>query len=236
MAMQHIEDELRRTGDPRRQAFADVIAGIHKSLGEDILFPSAVTLVETRTVAQTPETPVEIKRFSQEQREALEKEGFVIYGLTGQSIKTLRDGGRKFRSTLPKELPDFEALGSMHSEVAIHPSKPFLPKSNNKTLAQQEKMVEKFSQGLGKKVQGVKAIIGQAPDYEELAFRHLDATREHLFGAKDIYNYARTKTPTGGSRVACVGDFRADRGLGVGDLCAGLGHGDVRAAPLVVPV
>lgn len=59
---------------------------------------SVVTPAET-PVAKTPEAPVEIKRFSQEAKEALEKQGFVIYGLTGQSIKTLRDAGRNFWST-----------------------------------------------------------------------------------------------------------------------------------------
>ena len=64
MSMQHLETELRRTGDPRKQAFADVIAGIHKSLGSDIPFPSV--LVE-KLVVQTPEVPVEIKTFSRDQ-------------------------------------------------------------------------------------------------------------------------------------------------------------------------
>lgn len=204
--MQHLENELRRTGDPRKQ------------------------------VVKTPETLVEIKRFSQEQKEALEKEGYLVYGLTGQSIKTLRDEGRRFWSLWNKELPDFEALGSMHSEVAINPNKPFLPKSNNKTLAQQEDMVGKFSEELGKKVKGVKAIIGQAPDYAELAFAHLDATKEYLFGEKDNYDYARTKTPTSGSLVAYVGFFRAVDGLHVHYWFAGAGLGGVHAAPLVVPV
>ncbi len=196
-----------------------------------------VTSVEKQT-PKTPEAPVEIKRFSAEQREALEKQGFVIYGLTGQSIKTLRDAGRKFWSTWHQDpqFADFEALGSMHSEVAINPNKLFLPNSNNKTLKQQEDMVEKFSQKLGKKVQGVKAVIGQASDYEELAFAHLDATKDYLFGAKDNYDYARTKTSTSGSHVADVGDFRADSGLYVGRWYADVGDDLVHAAPLVVPV
>ena len=197
---------------------------------------SSVAAPVENPVAKIPETRVEIKRFSKEQKEALEKQGFVIYGLTGQSIKTLRDAGRKFWSTWHKELPDFEALGSMHSEVAINPNKPFLPKSNNKTLAQQEDMVGKYSAEVAKKVPGVKAIIGQAPDYVELAFAHLDSTKEYLFGAKDNYDYARTKTPTSSSGVADVGDFRADVGLGVNDWDAGHGDGIVHAAPLVVPV
>jgi hypothetical protein len=224
--MQYLEKELRRTGDPRKQAFADVIAGIRRSLDSDIPLPSV----------STPEKELEIKRFFAEQREALENQGYVIYGLTGQSIKTLRDRGHKFWSTWHKEFPYFEALGSVHSEVAINPNNPFLPNSNNRTLAQQENMVGRFSEVLGKKVKGVKAIIGQAPDYAELAFAHLDATKEYLFGAKQNYNYARTKTPIGSSCVAHVGGFGADDGLVVNYWYRDNGDGYVRAAPLVVPV
>ncbi len=223
--LQRLEQGLRGTGDPRDLNRADVVASWLKERGSDISLSSIAT----------PETPVEIKRFSQEQKEALEKQGFVIYGLTGQSIKTLRDSGHKFWSDWHKSLPDFEALGSMHSEVAINPNKLFLPKSNNKTLAQQEEMVEKFSQELGKKVQRVKAIIGQAPDYVELAFQQLDATKDYLFGAKYNYDYARTKTPTSCSDVADVGGFCADRGLHVSHWEHAFGYGLVHAAPLVVP-
>lgn len=189
--------------------------------------------VEKQAV-KTPESPVETKRFSVEQREALEKQGFVIYGLTEQSIKTLRNSGYKFWSTWHKDLPDFEALGSMQSEVAINPNELFLPKSNNKTLRQQEEMVEKFSQELGEKIKGVKAIIGQAPDYVEFAFQHSDATGVYFFGGKYDYNYARTRTPTVGSRVARVGDFD-DGGLVVSSWNAGDGSRYTHVAPLVVP-
>jgi hypothetical protein len=221
MTLEHWESVQRRTGNIAGAEIAKVL----RSQFGDVPFPSVAT----------PEKQLEIKRFSVEQREALEKQGFVIYGLTGQSIKTLRDSGRKFWSTWHKDYPDFEALGSMHSEVAINPSKPFLPKSNNKTLAQQEEMVNKFSEELGKKVKGVKAIIGQAPDYVELAFAHLDNTKEYLFGAKDNYDYARTKTPTSGSGVAFVGDFGVDGGLNVYNWNRGHGDDGVHAAPLVVP-
>ena len=203
MAMQNLENEFRRTRDPRDLERADI---------------------------------VEIKRFTDEQREALIKEGYIIYGLTGQSIKTLRDAGRRFWSTWHKGLPDFEALTSMQSEVAINPRKLFLPRSNNKTLPQQEEMVSKFSEKLGKKVQGVKAIIGQAPDYVELSFVHFDANKYYyLFGAKYNYDWARTKTPTSGSSVAGVGGFNAS-GLGIDAWDRDDHIRCLRAVPLVMPV
>jgi len=207
-----------------------IAEGLIQQFG-DIDLPS----IEGRPLPVT-EAPVEIKRFSPEQREALEKEGYLVYGLTGQSIKALRDSGRKFWSTWHEKFPDFEALVSMQSEVAINPDKLFLPRSNNKTLKQQEDMVGKFSQELGKKVPGVKAIIGDAPDYVELAFQHLDAAKDYLFGVKYNCDFARTKTPVRGSGVACVGYSGADDGLYVSYWNADIGGGDVHAAPLVVPV
>lgn len=238
VAMQHLENGLRGTGDPRDLKRADIIAAMLKDRGRDIPLPSAAIPVDASQTAQVQKetVPVEIKRFSEEQREALEKQGFVIYALTGQSIKTLREAGRKFCLTWRNKHPDFEALGSMQSEVAINPSKLFLPKSNNKALAQQENMAEKFSQELGKTVKGVKAIIGQAPDYLELAFAHLDSTKEYLFGAKDKYDYVRTKTPTSSSYVAVVHLFDADSGLDVSYWFRDNGLVNLYAASLVVPV
>ena len=188
---------------------------------------------------QTPKetAPVEVKRFSDEAREALTKEGYVIYTLTGGSIRSQRETGRKFWSTWHKDsqYEAFETQGSMHSEVAIKPDALFIPNSNNKILKQQENLVGKFSKDLGKKVKGVEAIMGEAPDYVELAFAHLDATGDRLFGEKYGYNYARTKTPTVGPSVAVVGRFGAVAGLDVDDWDRGDGYGDVFASPLVVP-
>jgi len=219
MAMRYVETELNKLGE---KDLADIIAGVHGKLGRDIPLST--------------EARAETKRFTPEQRKALKKQGFVIYDLTGQSIRTLRDSGRQFWTTWHKDFPDFEALGSMQSEVAINPNRLFLPESNNKTLAQQQEMVSKFSKELGKKVRGIKAIIGQAPDYVELAFRHLDETGDYLFGAKYSYDATATKTPKSGSRVVyVVGKFDADNGLIVSYWNILAGHGHIRVAPLVVP-
>lgn len=216
--------------NPRQRAFAGVIVGIRHRLFDRKPLPS-VTI---------PEKPLEeIKSFSPEQRKALEKQGFVIYALTGQSIETLRNSGRKIRPTWHRaaKCADFETLSSMRGEVAINPSKPFLPRSDRKTLAQQEKMVEKFSQKLEKKVTGVRAIIGQAPDYAELAFAHFDSTQKYLFGQRENYDYTRTKTSTGISRVAGIGNFiDLNVGLNLIEWYTDDGLAIMYAAPLVVPV
>lgn len=186
---------------------------------------------------KTTEAAVAVKRFTDKQKEALHKIGLTaIYPLSGQSLRSLREGGRKFWTDWHKDSPDFENLTSRLSEVAINPNKLFLPKSNNKTLEQQEEMVKKFSEELRgrKRILGIEAVMGEVPDYTELAFLHLDATEERLFGEKYNYDYARTKTGVG-SGVALVGRFYADFGLCVDSWRPGSGGGGVWAAPLVVP-
>lgn len=188
-------------------------------------------------------TPVEVKRFSDEAREALTREGFVIYELTGQSIRNQREAGRKFWSTWhqAKDYEAFETQESMHSEVAINPNQLFIKDSSNRTLRQQEDVISKFSRDLGKKIKGVEAVMGNAADYVGLAFAHLDETTkaenpEYLFGKKYDYNYARTKTPVrfaGG--VADVGHFDAVYGLDVDGWIPGRGSSNIFASPLVVP-
>jgi hypothetical protein len=222
MVMKRLEAELRR-GGKEDQAYADIISNVLKARGKDVPLPKEAT-------------PVEVRRFSQEAKGALEKEGYKIHTLTGQSIASLHEAGRKFWTTWHKDNPQFEALTSMQSEVAVNPSQLFLPKSNNKTLTQQEEMISKFSQKLGKKIPGVEAIMGGVPDYVDLAFTHLDATGERLFHGENYdYDYARSNTPTAAGQVARVGYFNSVDGLHVSDWRSDRGHARVFAAPLVVP-
>lgn len=211
---------------PFIKAQVDAFAA-YNAARKDAATPQVAVAIET--------TPIEVRRFSQEAKEALRREGYAVYELTGQSIASVRDSGRKFWTTWHRDYPDFEALTSMHSEVAINPAKLFLPKSNNKTLVQQEDLIARFSEDLGTRIQGVEAIMGEAPDYVDLAFARLNDTGDYLFGERDGYNYARTKTPTVGSLVAGVGLFDPAHGLGVYDWARDDGHVDVFAAPLVVP-
>ena len=174
-----------------------------------------------------------IQRFTSEARRALEEKGYIIYDLTGQSIKTLRNAGKPFYSTWHKDYPNLEAIQSRLSEVAIDPKNLYLSDSNNKTLREQEVIVRKFSKGL--KIDGVEVIIGEMPDYVELVFKHFDTTGDRLFGQTYNYGYARTVTPTSGSSVASVGGFNAGCGLRVCGWVRDCGFGGLWAAPLVVP-
>lgn len=180
------------------------------------------------------ESPIEIKSFSDEQKEALWKLEFIILDLTGESIKSLRDKGFLFSTDWHKRFTGFEALASMHSEAAINPDKLFLPNTTFKTPTQQKEMVRKFSNELGKKVRGVKAIIGSVPDYAELYYKYHEATNEYLFGTKGDYSFALTQSPAPGYPDAYVGRLREDDRLVIGRWFKGslLAH----AAPLVVPV
>lgn len=218
--MRESELGLRKTGDPKDAAYADIIADILKARGKDIPLPSTEALPD-------------IQRFTPEARHKLEAARYRIYTLTGQSIKTLRDAGKPFWSTEHQDLPELEAMASRLSEVAINPDQLFLPGSNGKTLEEQEEMVEKFSKSL--KVDGTEAIIGQMPDYVELAFLHLDATGYRLFGEGYSYNYTRTVTPTSGSAVADVGGFSARDGLDVNYWGRDGSRDGLFVAPLVVP-
>ena len=217
MSLEHRELRQRQEGNI---AGAEIAHVLREQFG-DVPLPSGEALVE-------------VKRFSLEAREVLEKEGYVVHTLTGQSIKSLRESGRKFWSTWHKDYPNLEALTSKRSEVAVNPKQLFLPKSNRKTLAEQEAMVEEFSKKLGRKIKGVKAIIGEAPDYAELAFLHFEATDERLFGQKYNYDYIRTETPLAGVNVASVGHFGGS-GLRVDSWGREHGSGSVWVAPLVVP-
>src|SRR3990172_7228083 len=101
MALQWLEGELRRTGNRRDRLNANLIAAMLEHRGADI--PLSLT--------QSFETEEPgIQRFSQEQKEALKKEDYVVYELTGQSIASLRGQGKPFWSTWHKDYPDFEAL------------------------------------------------------------------------------------------------------------------------------
>jgi len=154
------------------------------------------------------ETPVEVRRFNDEARAALEEDGYKIYTLTGQSVASLREAGREILSVdSSKYVYNFDTLTSRLSEVAINPDRLILPNTDNKTLVQQEKMIKQFSIELGKKIPGVEAIMGGAPNYTDLACTHLDATDESQFGENYIYDSAISKTPTVNVLVALVGSF-----------------------------
>lgn len=185
------------------------------------------------------DAPVEIKRFSAEQRKALEGQYFEIYDFTGIGtlMKEKRDRELKCLSLWDRWIldPDFDALPSIRSEVAIKPSSLFLPDSDKEALKGQITMVKEFAVELRKEVPGVKAIIGQDSDYRFLAFAYFFAEERYLFRPEDYYNGVRTKTPTGYSVVAPKDNFGALYGQFVNQWTRYEGCGRVQVAPIVVP-
>lgn len=212
-----LEKDLRGQG---KGELADAVKALHRLNGSDIPLPG--------------KEGVNISRFSAEQRKGLERKGYLVYSLTGQTIATLRDAGNPFWSTWHKG-EAIEQVRSLLTEVAVNPKNLFLSDSNRKTLDEQLEMVEKFGRKMAGEVKGVTAILGSAPDYIELAFSHLAATGKRLFGSDYNYDYTRTTTPTSESSVAIVGDFGAGRGLVVGDWRRDDRNGLIWATPLVVP-
>jgi hypothetical protein len=190
-----IEKDLRGQG---KGDLADAVKALHKLNGADIPLPG--------------KEGVNFVRFSVEQRKNLERKGYLVYSLTGQTIATLRDAGHPFWSTWHQG-EAIEQVRSLLTEVAVNPKSLFLQDSNRKTLDEQLAAVEKFRRKLSGEVKGVTAILGTAPDYAELVFSHLSATGKRLFGKDYDYDYTRTTTPTGESDVAIVGDFAAGTGL-----------------------
>lgn len=226
-----------------QKGFPEVAASLNANAlnARELGVPEQFTDVAPVSVSTSVETPGIIKPFSKEALEFLKKKDLLHYPLNGQSLKAQKLAGRPFWYIVDAG-EKFLTLPSMFSQVAINPSpdKFFLPRSNNLTLLQQQEMIDEYSYKLQKEFgsKEIKAVMGDAPDYTSLAFLHLDATKgkERLFGVKYGYEYARTKTPTGGSGVAGVGHFHAVLGLFVSDWFAGHGNVDVLAAPLVVPV
>ena len=225
MTMFHLERELRRTNDPHDEERADQIAVMLKGRGKDVSLPVAESRVR--------------RPFSSEEKEVLAKEGLTaVYPFTGKTIADQIEEGRKFRYMASSDNNSLVAVRSIIGDVTVdpRPNKFFLPKSNNSTLDQLLEMVAEYSYKLQRmlKTDSVEAILGEAPDYTEIAFAHLDKTGERFFGEKYDYNYAGTKTPTVGRHVASVGHFVVDYGLGVVDWDRGHGDGGVFAVPLVV--
>lgn len=176
----------------------------------------------------------EVTHFSREQRKKLERKGYIVYSLTGQTIASLRDTGHQFWSTWHIGEP-IEQYKSMLTEVAIKPKNLFLPNSTSKTLDEQIATVEHFGKKIGDEVKSVTAILGSVPDYAELAFLHLAITGKRLFGSDYGYDYTRTTTPTDGPFVAVVGAFNADYGLRIYDRDGDSRFDYIWASPLVVP-
>lgn len=166
----------------------------------------------------------EIIEFSSRALEVLERRKEPLYELTGKSIRDLRHEGKVIT-----EWPDqeFENLPSRKSQVVPIL---YIPESLNRSTTDQIRNVSDYSEKFSIVVPDVKIIIGEVPDYVELALQYFDRTSERMFdmywGSSRIpwvirkhmlYRiYTRTMTPLGtrqGSFMAMV--THSDRGIEV---------------------
>lgn len=184
---------------------------------------------------------VKIEPLPAEAKKFLKSEGYLWLPLTNQTLGGMRDAGRPFYHVDPADR--VLTTPSVFAEVAFHPDPKrfFLPGSNRKTLDKQIDMVKEFSEELQRKsgLTSIKAVIGEASDYADLTYTHVDNIGrkrfgDRLFGPKYGFNFTRTITPTSGFDVAYFGDFDGADGPAVDDWGRDEGCGRLFVAPLVV--
>jgi hypothetical protein len=177
---------------------------------------------------------IEILRFSDETKKALEKRGFIIIELTGRSIRMLRELGYPFHSGHQRD-DSVEEQASMMSEVAIDPKNLSLAGSNNIYPVEQKAMVAKDNKTLQKEIPDIEMIIGTAADYADLVFTYFEKTKgQRLFGKDQKFCYARTKPIIENVAWAYVGNFN-DEGLDLMVWNPPYPYRDIYAVPLIVP-
>jgi len=161
----------------------------------------------------------------------LVKAGYHIYTLTGASITQLIEAGNPIYHSW-QQTAKFENETSPAIEVAINPEGLFLKNSNNRTMANQDRMLENFSRGISRKIKRIKAIKGYANQYSEITALHQEATGESLFGKNYNLGYTRTEDFS-----VVVGGNSSGLGLHIVRDCPIDGcDPDLWICPLVVPV
>lgn len=165
-----------------------------------------------KQVSIGPETSVaDHGSFSPEQRKRLEDLGYVILSLRGE--KTINIINKNPHWSFGKGgIQINEVPSNWHSqkgEVAIAKSTKFIG-TPNKTLKEHVLDINFFSTTIAKTVPGVKAIMGTAGDYVELASAYEEKTFESLFVAPSVFAMTGSvfKPPSFMiDQVACVGRF-----------------------------
>lgn len=171
-------------------------------------------------------------RFTKEQREELEKRGYLIYTLTGATISSLKKEGAAFWSKWHEGRP-IENVSSRLSEVAINPNDPFLAQSGGKSVFEQMKQVNAFGKIISSEINGVRAVTGSAADYAELGFLHKKQTGGSLFRRYGGNSYTHSTDLVDG-RPLFVGEFY-DESLVVSYRLQNRRESDIKAIPLIIP-
>jgi hypothetical protein len=199
---------------------ADAVKALHKLHGVDI---------------PTSREIHKIIRFSSKDRIVLEKQGYVIIELLGNSLADLRNdklpvyvlGFERFESH------PFERQSSMCTQVAVNPKDFFLSDSGNKTLEEQKAMIHAYSDNVRMSIPGVVAVMGSVSDYAELSFAYCSKTGEQLFSKPGIRSASYVMPDHSQTAWLYSPEDRVD--VYVQNIVCDAESPNLWAAPLVVP-
>lgn len=198
----------------------------------------------TEEPKKAPEPQAEIQKFSPESRELL-KGSFEILELTGKTfeeivqahpdIRFMRNFERYGKGTGGDAAMDLlEAMRSKRIEVAVpRYDSIFLPNSDVEQ-EEQERMIDKSSQNLAKKIPGVKRIMGDTLDYAELGAQYAEKHNgASLYGRWTDRKEATTPSGLYVGSMSKEGINPAE--IKISDMRGGPNNEGPWAAPLVVP-
>lgn len=174
-----------------------------------------------------------IKRFSQIQREKLEKSGYCIFELHGESMLSLRKKGISFWSKW-HEGEKLEADLSRRTEVAINPKNDFLENSGNKSVFEQLKLVNKHRESVLNTFPGVNLIIGRVADYLELDLNMINTRGFGMFRNEGNGDLAVTTSLNSDGYPVFVGRSYSESMI-VSYRMNHSGGSDIKVIPLIVP-
>lgn len=183
-----------------------------------------------------------VTRFTNGALKDIERNHGAVFDPLETSLARLVSARKPFNYIVHQYSDEFMNVTSRPSQVVIfpEPEKFYVPESNNLSLADQRSLQAVDTQEILKKkwgIGGVEEVIDNVATHSGLFFAHFAKTggKVRLHGEDYGFRFARTETPTVGSRVASVGHFHADDGLFVGHWCAGYGANDLWAVRLGVP-
>lgn len=195
-----------------REAFRDRIAAEHPNHTHLVAINDGIEDLRQRLASAVEPQPT--RNFSPGALKDIERRHGEVFNPFKKSLKRLRAAKKPLWIVYEGE--EFMKVVSRPTQVVIFPTQEFyVPDSNKLSLADQKDLLEVDSEEIIKKkwgVGGVDLVIGDVATHAALPFAYLERSgrrQVRLHGSDYGYRFARTDTPTVGSGVAHVGDFRA---------------------------
>ncbi len=133
--------------------------------------------------------------FNPDARAQLEKEGYSIYHLTGQSMEMMVHSGRVHNSEsflqFGRKYTKVWKLKSMRTEVAFKANEFFLDK-NAKSFRQHQELIDRFSRDISNSIEDVQVVRGSVADYMELSLSYMETTGNTLL--RSVFDSILTST------------------------------------------